>query len=103
MLHEAILWAATREAPRGEWFAFFALQGPLVCVEAAARAALRRSLRRPGSRHGAPSPQLPAAVCIPVAWALILGPASVLFFPPAVRTGLDKRVVASLQATLSRA
>jgi hypothetical protein len=102
-VHEAVLWSATRAAPRGEWFAFFALQGPLVCAEAAAHAALR-ALRRGGGaveRERALAlrrPALPAALSIPLTWALVLAPACALFFPPPVREGLDRRVVASLRA-----
>jgi hypothetical protein len=86
--HELILWSATRAAPTGEWLAFFALQGPVVLVEALARAALRRR----GVR-------VPALLAVPLTWAAILLPASLLFFPPPVRTGLDRRVVASLRDT----
>ena len=87
-----ILWSATREAPRLQWFAFFAAQGPLVIAETLARAALRRR----GVR-------VPAAAAIPLTWAAVLLPATALFFPPPVRTGLDKRVVASLRATFDAA
>ena len=88
--HELILWSATREPPRLEWLAFFALQGPLVLAEALARAALRRR----GVR-------VPALLAVPLTWAAILLPATALFFPPPVRTGLDKRVVASLRDTFA--
>ena len=90
--HELILYSATREAPRLQWLAFFTMQGPLVIVEALVRAALRRN----GVR-------LPALLAIPLIWAAVLLPATALFFPPPVRTGLDKRVVASLRASFDAA
>jgi hypothetical protein len=109
-VHEAILWSATRAAPRGEWLAFFALQGPLVCAEAAAHAAVRALRTRRVAASSASSaggakeaaaalrrPALPALLSIPLTWALILAPACALFFPPPVREGLDRRVVASLR------
>ena len=104
-VHEAVLWGAMRERPRCEWLAFFALQGPLVCVEALLCAALRRRQWRArlcrrsdvGAADAAPAP-LPVLLTVPLTWALILLPATALFFPPPVRTGLAARVVASLRA-----
>ena len=92
MAHELILWSATREAPRLQWLAFFALQGPIVIAEALGRAALRR-------RGG----RVPALLAVPLTWAAVLLPATALFFPPPVRTGLDKRVVGSLRASFDAA
>ena len=89
--HEVILWSATREPPRLQWLAFFALQGPVVLAETLARAALRR-------RGG----RVPALLAVPLTWAAVLLPATWLFFPPPVRTGLDKRVVASLRDTFAQ-
>ena len=89
--HEVILWSATREPPRFQWLAFFALQGPLVLAEALGRAALRRR----GVR-------VPTLLAVPLTWAAVLLPASALFFPPPVRTGLDRRVVASLRGTFTQ-
>lgn len=91
LAHEVILWSATREPPRLEWLAFFALQGPVVLAEALARAALRRR----GVR-------VPGWLAVPLTWAAILLPATAMFFPPPVRTGLDKRVVASLRETFAQ-
>jgi hypothetical protein len=90
--HEVILWSATREAPQLQWLAFFTLQGPVVIAEALARAALRRA----GVR-------VPALLAVPATWAAVLLPATALFFPAPVRTGLDKRVVASLRASFEAA
>lgn len=90
--HELILWSATRERPRLQWLAFFALQGPVVIAEALACAALRRRGLR-----------VPAALAVPATWAAVLLPATALFFPPPVRTGLDRRVVDSLRGSFHAA
>lgn len=90
--HELILWSATREPPHLQWLAFFALQGPVVIAEALLRSALRRR-----------GVVVPTLIAIPLTWATVLLPATALFFPPPVRTGLDKRVVASLRESFNAA
>jgi hypothetical protein len=90
--HELIFWSATREPPRLQWLAFFALQGPVVIAEALLRSALRRR-----------GVVVPTLLAIPLTWAAVLLPATALFFPPPVRTGLDKRVVASLRESFNAA
>lgn len=82
--HETILWAATRRRPTFQWLAYFTIQGPLVVAE--------RALRR----RAPPSPRTVA-----LTWLLLLLPASVLFFPPVVNSGLADRVVKAVHALLS--
>ena len=86
--HEAIFWAANGllVRPSFEWFLFFTIQGPLVCVEAVVRSKLR----------------LRGMVAVPVTCALLLAMGSWLFFPPAVRTGLDRRVVDAIKEAWPR-
>ena len=78
--HELILHQVI-DAPRThEWLLFFTLQGPLLCVEALLKPHLPRS----------------RLLLTPVCLLLLLRLGGALFFPVAMRTGLDTRVVAAL-------
>ena len=66
----------------GYWFSFFTLQGPLCLLEKAC------------SRQGLSLPT-PLAVVATTALLLVLG--HILFFPPAVQTGLADLVLASFR------
>jgi hypothetical protein len=72
----------------GRWFAFFALQGPLLWAEGH----LRRAAR---ARRCA----LPPALATPLTLGVLLAVAHVLFFPPCTETGLADRVVGNIRTT----
>ena len=78
--HELILHQVSGSEMTGEWLLFFALQGPLLCAEALLKPLLPRS-------------RLLITPCSLLVLLLIGGQ---LFFPVAVRTGLDTRVVGAI-------
>ncbi len=83
--HEVIFWVATRSKPTFEWLLFFTLQGPLVILEAVIR-------------HYAP---LRSYIALPLSLLTLLLFGGWLFFPPAVRTGLDARVVDAIMRSVA--
>ena len=75
--------------PTGEWFLYFAIQGPLLSAEAVARKRFKWVKTTP------PWVAVPTAI----GFQFALGQA--LFFPPCVRSGLDTRVVTSIEWAFS--
>ena len=101
-MHEFVLWAlegrssrlGTSRAIGWEWFAFFFLQAPLVCLEAA---------RAPSSPTPKPNPRGAFATRLARNGAFLvaqLALADALFFPPVARRALDARIVADVRKVL---
>jgi hypothetical protein len=78
--HELILHQVIEAPWTYEWLLFFSLQGPLLCIEAVLK------------------PYLPRyrLLVTPASLLLLLRIGGALFFPVAMRTGLDARVVTAL-------
>ncbi|KAK9837032.1 hypothetical protein WJX81_008263 [Elliptochloris bilobata] len=72
----------------GLWFAFFAVQGPLLWAEGA----LRRWARARGW-------SLPRALATPLTLGVLMAIGHALFFPPCTETGLADRVVDNIKDT----
>lgn len=72
----------------GLWFAFFALQGPMLWAEGE----VRRAARARGWR-------LPPVLAVPLTLSILLLTGHVLFFPPCTETGLADRVVGNIRET----
>jgi len=100
LAHEFILWymGGRKTAPTWEWMGYFTLQAPLVSAEKWLSRAARRH-RRPG--RGYLPKMLPASIAIVVTLGVQFGLAHILFFPPVVRMGLDRRVVQDLGRYMS--
>ena len=100
-MHEFVLWALEGRSSRSgsraigwEWFAFFFLQAPLVCLEAA---------RAPSSPTPKPNPRGAFATRLARNGAFLvaqLALADALFFPPVARRALDARIVADVRKVL---
>ena len=78
--HELILHQVIEAPWTYEWLLFFSLQGPLLCVEAVLKPHLPR----------------PRLLLTPACLLLLLRIGGALFFPVAMRSGLDARVVTAL-------
>ena len=70
------------------WFLFFAVQGPLLAVE--------NELKKWAKGRGIELPK-PVAIVLTCSFLLYLG--NILFFYPAVQSGLADKVVSSLSET----
>ncbi len=83
----ALLVRQVLDGPR-LWFAFFALQGPMLWAEGE----VRRAARARGWR-------LPPVLAVPLTLSILLLTGHVLFFPPCTETGLADRVVGNIRET----
>lgn len=82
LMHEVMFWYASAQGwARGVWFLFFAVQGPLVLVEAA----IHRQLRLKQI-------SIPPPARVAIALTVLMTTAHFLFFPPAVQSGVAANV-----------
>ena len=75
----------TTKTMTGHWFAFFAIQPPILAVESL----VIKLARKQGCI-------LPRPLSIAILWTLMLAAADLFFFPPLFQTGLDLAVTNSI-------
>lgn len=72
----------------GQWFTFFAIQGPIVLMETLLLAALARG-----------GVTIPKPLAVVGALTVLIATGDMFFFPPCLDTGLADRVVQSIKGT----